>query len=236
MKKRSLKVIILILIFLSFGTSTYAIEYRGFLDSLAREFYREGNTEEILARLLEKEKEVSSGIQDTNYFLALAEIELFRGHIKVTAGRDKPENHFEKALELAGMSLELEETSLGNRLAAEALSQLFNYRGTFFIIRNGNRALNFLEKALELGEDYYMAQFVRANYLINAPRIGGGNREEGLNILEEILEEGHPVFDFLILHIKANLARQDKEEEKAEEYLKQAGEIFPGSPWKGKLF
>jgi len=93
-----------------------------------------------------------------------------------------------------------------------------------------------LEKSLELGEDWYMASFVRANYLINAPRIGGGNREEGIKIFEEILEEEHPVFGFLILNIKANLAREDKEEEKAEEYLRQAGEIFPGSPWKGQFF
>lgn len=236
MKKGRSQVIILILFFLILGSSAQAIEYRGFLDNLGREFYREGNTEDVLASLLDKENEIASGKKDIAYFLSLAEIEMFRGEINVTAGLGKPENHFEKALELAGMSLELEETSLGNRLAAEALSQLFNYRSTFFIIRNGNRALNFLEKALELGEDLHMAQFVRANYLINAPRIGGGNREEGINIFEELLAEGHPVFDFLILHIKANLARQDKEEEKAEEYLRQAGEIFPGSPWTGKVF
>lgn len=236
MKKRGFRIIIFTLIFLFLGNSVQAIEYRGFLDPLAREFYKEGKIEEILGRLLAKEEEISSGTKGAHHFLSLAEIEMFRGEIKVTAGLGKPEKHFEKALELAGMSLELEETSLGNRLAAEALSQLFNYRGTFFIIRNGNRALNFLETALEMGEDFYMTQFVRANYLINAPRIGGGNQEEGINIFEEILAEGHPVFDFLILHIKAGLARQDKEEEKAEEYLRQAGEIFPESPWVGKFF
>ncbi len=226
---------IFILPFFAPGAQAEEIAYRGFLDPVAREFFSRGDPEEVFALLLVKEEELAEKQEDFEFFAALAEIEIFRGEIKETAGLADPDAHFSRAYDLAEKALEMADTSRTNRLAAEALTRLFDYRSTFFIIRNGNRALGYLDRAVELGEDRFMVQLVRGNYLINAPRIGGGNREEGLKIFEDIIGEGHPVFSFMLLNFLAYLANEEKDEEKARSYLEQAEKIYPESPWLGKI-
>jgi len=224
-----------IIIALFWGPNAMAIEYRGFLDDLAHEFFRKGDVDGVIGKLLVLEEEYK-GNNDFLNLVALAEIEVFRGEVKRAAELGSPEKHFEKALELARKALEIRESGRANRLAGEALSHLFDYRGVFFIIRNGGAARDYLEKALEMEDDIYMTQFIRGNYLINAPKIGGGDLEGGIKIFEEIYSQGHPVFNFLILKLKFDLAQNGKISGSPEEFLEKARDIFPESPWLEKFF
>lgn len=190
--------------------------YRGDLDSLAREFYSSGNAEKIIEELDSRENDTQdqAGLE---YYLEMAELELFRAEIAERRGQDSAEDHLENALEYSQEALEIEDNALTNRLIAEAYIQLFNYRSAFFAIRNGNRALDYLNRALELAPDDLLARFLEGNYLLNAPAIGGGDSEKGKEVLMKITEEGHPVFNFIIYNI---LGEKDR-----------AAEIYPDSPW-----
>ncbi|MFW5873706.1 MAG: hypothetical protein ACOCVD_03415 [Bacillota bacterium] len=191
-------------------------QYRRDLDNLAREFYSSGNAEEIIEELDSRE----ANIQDTSgldYFVEMAELELFRAEIAERRGQDFVDDHLENALEYSKKAIEIEDNALTNRLVAEAYIHLFNYRSAFFAIRNGNQALDYLNRALELDPDDLLAKFLEGNYLLNAPSIGGGDSEKGREVLLEITEEGHPVFNFIIYNIL-----EDKS---------KAAEIYPDSPW-----
>ncbi len=190
--------------------------YRRDLDELAREFYSTGNAEEIKAELDRREENISDK-SDLEYNIEMAELELFRAEVAERLGNNQAEDHLEKALEFAEIAVDLEDNALTNRLIAEAYIHLFNYKSAFFAIRNGNRALGYLERALELAPDDLLAKFLEGNYLLNAPSIGGGDPDKGREILLEITEVEHPVFNFIIYNILEKEAK--------------AAEIYPESPW-----
>ena len=191
-------------------------QYRRDLDSLARELYSSGNVEEIIAELDLRESDIEdkSGL---DYFVEMAELELFRAEISERSSQNSPDDYLENALGYAREAVEIEDNALTNRLIAESYIHLFNYRSAFFAIRNGNRALDYLNRALELAPDDLLAKFLEGSYLLNAPSIGGGDKEKGREVLIEITEEDHPVLNFIIYNIL-------KEEEKA-------ANIYPESPW-----
>lgn len=207
----------IVLVFITSGVKAESdYQYRRDLDNLAREFYSSGNAEEIIEELDSRE----ANIQDTSgldYFVEMAELELFRAEIAERRGQDFVDDHLENALEYSKKAIEIEDNALTNRLVAEAYIHLFNYRSAFFAIRNGNQALDYLNRALELNPDDLLAKFLEGNYLLNAPSIGGGDSEKGREVLLEITEEGHPVFNFIIYNIL-----EDKS---------KAAEIYPDSPW-----
>ncbi|MFN2363633.1 MAG: hypothetical protein ABR596_04985 [Halarsenatibacteraceae bacterium] len=190
--------------------------YRGDLDTLAREFYSSGNAEEIIEELDSRENRIQDKT-GLDYFVEMAELELFRAEIAERRGQEFADDHLENALEYSKEAIEIEDNALTNRLVAEAYIHLFNYRSAFFAIRNGNRALDYLNKALELAPDDLLARFLEGSYLLNAPSIGGGDSEKGREVLLEITEEGHSVFNFIIYNIL-----EEKE---------RAAEIYPDSPW-----
>ncbi|MBF8435632.1 hypothetical protein I0Q91_00940 [Halanaerobiaceae bacterium Z-7014] len=209
-----------IIIFVLMATTGIQAEsdyrYRRDLDELAREFYSTGNVEEIKAELDLMEENISDK-SDLEYNIEMAELELFRAEVAERIGNNQAENHLENALEFAERAVELEDNALTNRLIAEAYIHLFNYKSAFFAIRNGNRALGYLERSLELAPDDLLARFLEGNYLLNAPSIGGGDPDKGREILLEITEEEHHVFNFIIYNILEKEAK--------------AAEIYPESPW-----
>ncbi len=231
MKRILQKIIPLLILILLLSSQGEAVEYRGELDLLARDFYSSGETEEILDRMAREEEKLLLDKKDYQTLTSLAEIEIFRGEIKEVAGLTKPDQHFQAAFDLSQRALEIEKGARAKRLAAEALSRLFNYRSTFFVIRNGSKALNYMEGAVELEPENNMKQLVLGNYYFNAPAIGGGDESRGREIFEEIMEAEHPVFNFLILNFLASL-----DTDAWEEYLAAARKIFPDSPWTGKIF
>lgn len=219
--KQLLKIIlpfsIILVLIINFGVEAESdYQYRRDLDPLAREFYSSGNVEEIIEELNLREDNIQdkSGL---DYYVEMAELELFRAEIAERRGQDFVDDHLEEALEYSKEAIEIESNALTNRLIAEAYIHLFNYRSAFFAIRNGNRALDYLNRALELAPDDLLAKFLEGNYLLNAPAIGGGDSDKGREVLLKITEEGHSVFNFIIYNI---LEEEDK-----------AADIYPDSPW-----
>lgn len=219
--KKLLKIIlpfsIILVLIINFGVEAESdYQYRRDLDPLAREFYSSGNVEEIIEELNLREDNIQdkSGL---DYYVEMAELELFRAEIAERRGQDFVDDHLEEALEYSKEAIEIESNALTNRLIAEAYIHLFNYRSAFFAIRNGNRALDYLNRALELAPDDLLAKFLEGNYLLNAPAIGGGDSDKGREVLLKITEEGHSVFNFIIYNI---LEEEDK-----------AADIYPDSPW-----
>ncbi len=219
-----------------YGSSARAVDYRHELDELSREFYRQGRTEEILSELSARERELSDRDKDHNYFVQKAEIEIFRGEIKEVADLESAEDNFAAALEYAEQALEKENTSRANRQAAEALSMLFNYRSTFFIIRNAGKAESYLENSRELAaEENMMNRLMWANFYLEAPETFGGDREKGREIFQEIRDMGHPVFELAVLNTLGRKYEESGEEEQVENLRDRFAEIFPESPWLEKF-
>ena len=209
--------------------------YRGKFDQLSREFYQTGNKEEILEQLKDKQKDYEADTDYDNYVFQ-AEAELLTGEIyEVLTAEEKAKKHFQQALEWAEKALDQEKNYLTYRLHAEALSRLFNYRGTFFIIRNSRQAANSLKEARERNPADEMGLLIEAMYKLNAPAVAGGSIKEGQAILDEILKKDHPVLNFIVFHMKAELAEGDNNQQEAQEFLDQAAQIFPNSPLIGEI-
>lgn len=211
------------------------LQYRGELDELAFKFYQYGDTEEVLLELKARKDELQAGEEDYNYFSSLAEIMIFWGEVKEVAGRESAEERFAQAYELAQEAIKLESTARANRQAAEALSYLFNYRSTFFIIRNAGRAEDYLDKAEELAPQDYLTMLIRGNYYINAPRIAGGDRDKGRELFAEIRESDHPIFELAVLNTLTQMYEADGNAEKLSEHREAARKLFPESPWIDKM-
>ncbi len=114
------------------GNTKNIVEYRGELDEPARIFISSGKTEKTLAELDLREKNWLEMQKDYYFYVSMAEIELFRGEVKIIAGIGDPAEHFSLAFELAQKALDLEKTALAKRLAAEALTRLFSYKSPLF--------------------------------------------------------------------------------------------------------
>lgn len=71
-------------------------------------------------------------------------------------------------------------------LEAEARAEIMLFKGVGFIIKNGSRVQELAEKTLDLDPDNPEALVIYAQGRINAPRLFGGNRKEGLEILERL--------------------------------------------------
>lgn len=209
-----------------------AVNYRHELDEIAREFYSFGSTEEILSELEGREQELQEKKEDYTYFVKKAEIEIFRGEIKEVARIDTAEEHFDRALEYAEQALERNSTSRANRQAAEALSMLFNYRSTFFIIRNAGKAENYLENARELAdENSVMSSLIWGNYYLQAPSAFGGDPEKGKEIFQEIKDLGHPILELAAMNSLGKKYTEQEEFDKVENLRARFSELFPESPW-----
>lgn len=235
------KIIGLILLFYFLGGSFYnsagaSLHYRHELDELTEKFYRQGNTDgntdEILAELERKEQELTEGEEDYSYFVQRAEIEIFRAEIKEVAEINSPEDNFARALEYAEQAIEEQNTARANRQAAESLSMLFNYRGTFFIIRNSGKAENYLDNARELTDDNnVMSRLIWANYYLQAPSTFGGDPEKGKEMFREIKELGHPVLELAALNSLGKKYEEQEELDEVENMRDRFSQLFPGSPW-----
>ncbi len=71
-------------------------------------------------------------------------------------------------------------------LEAEARAEVMLFKGVSFIIKNGSLVQELAEETLSLDPDNPEALVIYAQGRINAPRLFGGNKREGIQILEEL--------------------------------------------------
>ena len=233
--KRRLIILCILLLSISIASISQTIEYRGQLDYLAIKFYQ-GEEPSLIIQELDNIEEMIMQEEEYNRYLNLSEMELFRGEMEEIMSAQKAEDYFDRAYKYAMKAIDIKESELSNRLAFESLTQLFNYRSFFFIIRNSSRASSLLEKLEDIENKELMTTYIIGDYYISAPEIGGGDKEQGIIILESILEKEHPVYNFLVYNRLYSVYIEKEKTEKAESYLNKAKDIYPDSPWNAKIF
>ena len=223
------------LLFLKNPLLAASVTYRGELDEIAHSFFSSGDLDSTLSELAQKEKDFSPQ-QGFDFYAFRAEMELFLGEIHEYLDHSEAEDHFASARDLAGRALEEKSTARAKRLKSESISRLFTYRGTFYIIRNSGRASRLLQESLAEEPDDEMTRLVEVLYLVSAPGIAGGDKQEARKVIAEIQTKGHPVYNYVTYNLLASLDQEAGNVKKAQEHLQKAEEIFPDSPLLGQLF
>lgn len=122
-------------------------------------------------------------------------------------------------------------SSDANRVLADTIMRLMDYKGAIYMMAKGPQALKLLNKALSLDEKNYAAMNSLGMYYINAPAIGGGSVEKGIEVLQKALESKDE-FDNFISNVWLGTAFQKKKNtSEASQYYQRALKIFPNSPW-----
>lgn len=191
-----------------------------------------------VVEVLTTAKEVLTQAKNYEGYYWLGQTEYVLGEVAETMG-NQPEaaRAFTKSGKWAKQALEVKENSSDAlRLLADTYMRLMNYRGTLYMVSYGPQALKLLKKALALEKNNYTAINSLAMYYINAPAIGGGDLDRGIEALENALHSPDE-FDNFISYVWLGTAWQKKgAPEKAKAYFRQALTIYPENPWaKGLL-
>ena len=97
--------------------------------------------------------------------------------------KKKSIRELEKSQELAKISLDFENYSEGWRLISDAGSFIMLQKGLGYIISHSSDVQKQAEKALELDSTNARAALIVAQGLMNAPKLFGGNKEKGIEML-----------------------------------------------------
>ena len=170
---------------------------------------------------------------------------LWKGRIALELGDEAGAERFLlAAIEAAGMMREEEGRGedpirmSSYLLEAEARAELMLFKGVGVIIKNGPLVQELAEKTLEIDPMNPEALVIYAQGRINAPRLFGGNRKEGIQVLEDLWSRrpggrGAPEMTIpqayrVAVSLGDTMAESDSEE--AEQYFRSALILAPGSP------
>jgi len=173
--------------------------------------------------------------QAKNYegYYWLGQTEYVLGEVAETMGNQREAaKAFSESEKWAKQALEVNKNSSdAHRLLADIYMRLMDYKGTLYMISQGPQALKLLKKSLSLEKNNYTALNSIAMYYINAPAIGGGDLDQGIEALKNALRSTD-IFDNFISYVWLGTAWQKKgDTEKAKEYFRQALTIYPKNPW-----
>ncbi len=141
------------------------------------------------------------------------------------------EKSLERAYDLLGEALELEERSDFLVLRAESLGQLCVLRGLIFAATNGPEVRRMTKRALEIDPENVKGRILQANDRLYTPKLFGGNPREGLTLFTKLVEREDLERDDLF-NIYSGIGvgwSMEKNDEKAEEWLSKALEVYPGN-------
>lgn len=145
--------------------------------------------------------------------------------------KDESIKNLEIARKYAQKSLDLKETAEGWRLLADNGSYIMIQKGITYIIRNSGKVHNQALKALELDNNNPRAALINAQGLINTPKALGGNKKEGISILQELAtRKDLSNEDLFYINIALTQALKSiKEIESAKSVIKKALRIYPNN-------
>lgn len=145
--------------------------------------------------------------------------------------KEKSLEYLELSQEQAAKSLEIKETSEGWRLLADTGSFIMLQKGVAYIIQNSGKVQENALKALELDKSNARAALVDAQGLVNAPRIFGGNKKKGLEILTDLTNRtGLSKEDAFYMKIALGEALiSNKNKELAKDILLDALKLYPNN-------
>jgi len=227
--------VVLLILFLWNGNNNVLAEYRGGLNSIALEFYKSGDLKTAIDKL-EKIESSFNEKDSYNYFVFRGEMELLIGEMKEVLNQEEAEENFSVARDFGKKALEEKQTFLAKRIHYESITRLFNYRGVFFILNNYKEADNLLNDLLMQNPEDKMVLLLQAIYYVDSPDIAGGDKTKGKEILNDIKEFDDPVFNFIASNKLWRIYKDESDVKKANDNIKYAEKIFPGSPLVGKLY
>jgi tetratricopeptide (TPR) repeat protein len=170
---------------------------------------------------------------------------LWKGRIALALDdEDDAESLLLSAIEAAEMLREDdgsgEETILMSSylLEAEARAELMLFKGVAVIIKNGPLVQELAEKTLEIDPLNPEALVIYAQGRINAPRLFGGNKKEGIRVLEDLWlrrpgGRGEPemtVPQAYRVAVSLGETMVESDSEAADRYFRSALILAPGSP------
>lgn len=171
-------------------------------------------------------------IEGSTDLLELSKLYLNIGQAYYYLGdKDNSIKFLEKSKELAQDSLKERETSEGWRLVSDCGSYIMLQKGVSYIIKNSAKVQEQAVRALEIDGSNSRASLIDAQGLINAPKIFGGNKKKGIEILEiqSRRDDLNREDSFYIEMALAQAYKGSKNKEQALKAINRALKIFPGN-------
>lgn len=175
--------------------------------------------------------ETGLDIEDSyDYYHTKSIINLYKGQAYYEK-KDSNSSIFEleKSLNSAKNAIKIKETSDSWSVMAYAGSLIMIQKGITYIISNSGKVNDDAKKSLSLDKNNIRGAIVFAQGLINAPLIFGGNKKEGIRVLENLLKkrEINKEFSYTIYMILAELYQKQNKINKALKNCRYAVLIYP---------
>jgi len=203
-----------------------------------RMFYNDESEPETIGGSLRTARELFKQLPEGDEkYCHLALVEFLLAEISEAAGKNnEAARAFSTAGDLAQKALEFnEKSSDARRILADTYMRLMEYKGTLYMITKGPQARTLLNKAVQLDPQNYAAYNSLGIYYLNAPAIGGGSLNRGIDTLHLALESDDE-FDNFISHIWLGIAfREKNDHEKARAHLQKALVTYSNSSWAKSL-
>lgn len=140
-------------------------------------------------------------------------------------------NELEKSFKSATYAKEIRETSDSWSVMAYAGSLIMIQKGVAYIISNSGKVNDHAKNSLSLDKNNIRGAIVFAQGLINAPMIFGGNKKEGIRVLENLLKkrEISKEYSYIIYMIMAELYQKQNKIDKSLENCRYALIVYPNN-------
>lgn len=203
-----------------------------FYDSYDKWLNSEIETPDLISKMSVLDSFLIKEPHEWNKYYWRSRIAIVRGHIHFEREEKEQSIEFmEKSIALTNQSLRLNNFSDSWRLLADAGSYLMMQKGMVYIIKNSKKVQENAKTALKLDSTNARASLVVAQYLIGAPRIAGGNWNEGLEIMRALSKRDDLNRDDK-LAVQMSLADAYKKKKQKENTIKAyegALKIFPNN-------
>ena len=199
-----------------------------------RIFYNaEAPTEEAKKKLLAVKEFFGQRLTGAEQYYWLAMVEFTLAELEEMRGEKRAASQaFTECSRWAEKALKANKgLSDAHRILADSYMRLMSYNGAIYTMSKAPQAVKLLNKAISLDKKNYAAFIALGVYYLNAPAIGGGSVEKGIEALRKALESKDE-FDLFLSYLWLGKAYgQLKKEEEARACFNKALEIYPQSPW-----
>ncbi|MGM0369229.1 MAG: tetratricopeptide repeat protein [Bacillota bacterium] len=143
----------------------------------------------------------------------------------------KAAQSFTRSETLIKKALRKKETSDALRLLADCYMRQMNYKGQLYKMTHGSKSLQLLKQSIELDSANYTAYNSLGTYYINAPKIGGGDINQGIKMLKKALASTNQFDNFITYQWLGIAYNKQNNTEQAVNHINHALEIYPNSSW-----
>lgn len=212
----------------------FAIDLERFPSAFDSLMMRWVNEELVLQEMMDELDSLNEAISQwsDDYWLLYwrAHLAFSRGQAYYEKGQaDLSITAMEKALILAEESLKLKTDSDLLSLMSQSYGLILNQKDFLYAIANWKKPVDFAQAALNINESDPKARLVMGHFLCVAPKIVGGDWDEGLNILMEEADRTDlsDLEKYYVLKSLAMVYSDRGREDLALQFCQKASRIFP---------